>query len=403
MKRVKDLLKQTHLLTLAGSGGAGKTRFALQAGADMIDDFANGVWIVELATLTEPSYLPKSLMKVLGVKEEPDRIPEETLCNYLKDKQTLIILDNCEHLVDECAKLSENLLNNCRKLKIIATSREALLCNGEQVHQVLPLSHPDLTEEISYEKLMQYEAVSLFIERALAVNPDFRIDNNSAPALAQICFQLDGIPLAIELAAARTKVLSVEKIYQRLNDRFNLLTGGKRTSLPRQQTLKALIDWSYDLLTEKEKILWRRLSVFRGGWTLNSAEKICSDEIIKENELLDLLHNLTGKSIIIFENAKDRYMILETIRQYGAEKFTDADEFVKIKNNHTLFFMRFADTAEPQMLNTENSKWLELLDLEFGNLHAAHEWLNNNENKSDDLRFKVTLEMWHTLKKSLTG
>jgi len=398
MKRVKDLLKQTHLLTLTGSGGSGKTRLALQVSADVIDDFANGVWFVELASLFEPALLPQAIMKVFGLKEEPKRSLEDTLCDYLKDKEILIILDNCEHLVEPCAKLAEKLLSNSPKLKIIATSREALRCSGEQTHRVLSLDTPNPKEELSPEKLSQYEAVRLFIERTLAVDETFRVNNENAPALAEICYQLDGIPLAIELAAARIKILSVEQIYERLNDRFNLLTGGKRTALPRQQTLKALIDWSYDLLTEKEKILWARLSAFAGGWTLEAAEEVCFDEKIKKEEMLELLNQLTEKSIIIFERDKERYRILETLKQYGEEKLKEANEAEDVLSKHLYYFMEFSETAEPNIYGSEAKVWLEKLEADHGNFQSAIEWSIRGRDREKGARLAGALGLFWVIR-----
>ncbi|MEO8664900.1 MAG: adenylate/guanylate cyclase domain-containing protein, partial [Ignavibacteria bacterium] len=334
MKKIKDGLKQTRLLTLTGPGGTGKTRLAIQIAADIIDDFANGVWIVELASLLEPDLLPQSIVKALGIHENPKQKVEETLSDFLKDKELLIILDNCEHLIHSCAGLSERLLQYSAKLKILATSREPLRCSGELTHRTSSLALPDAKADITAEQLSQYESVRLFIERALALKPDFRVTNENAPALAAICSHLDGIPLAIELAAARISVLTIEKIYERLNSRFKLLTGGKRTSLPRQQTLKALIDWSYDLLSENEKILWSRLSVFSGGWTLEASEEICIDEKIFPEEVLDLIINLTDKSIVIYDEKNQRYRMLETIKQYGAEKLEEANEHKKVADSH---------------------------------------------------------------------
>jgi class 3 adenylate cyclase len=264
IKQIKNLLKRTHLLTLKGSGGVGKTRLALQAGADIIDEFSNGVFIVSLASVDEPSLILQAISKSLGLKEGQSLSPEEMLSGYLKNKEILLILDNCEHLITDCSKISEMLLRKCLKLKIISTSREALNCNGELVYSVQPLSVPDISEEISPEHLTQFESVRLFIERALAINPSFRVNNQNAPFLAELCSRLDGIPLAIELAVARIKILSLEKVCERLSDRFKLLTGGTRTALPRQQTLRALIDWSYELLSENEKTLFSRLSLFSG-------------------------------------------------------------------------------------------------------------------------------------------
>ena len=374
IKKVKELLKITHLLTLTGPGGVGKTRLSLQVGADIIDDFANGVWFVELAPIIEPVLLPQEILKELGIKEEPKKTLEETLTGYLKDKEILIILDTCEHIIEACAMLTEKLLTKCPKLKIIATSREALKCTGEQIHSILSLKTPNLKEEISTEQLTQYESVRLFIERALTVNQKFRVTNENAPALAGICSQLDGIPLAIELAAARIKVLTVERIYKRLSSRFSLLTGGKRTALPKQQTLKALIDWSYDLLSDQEKILWSRLSVFIDGWTLESAEEICSDDNVNKEEILDLLSLLVEKSIIIFDSEKERYRILESIRQYGEEKLREANETNEILSKHLHYFMDLAESTEPKMRENKVQVWLEKLESEHSNLQSAIEW-----------------------------
>lgn len=371
IKEVKELLDNTRLLTLTGPGGAGKTRLSLQIGADVIDDYAHGVWFVELAPIFDPVLLTQEILKELGIKEEPKSTLEETLIGYLKDKEILIILDNCEHLIESCAMLAENLLKVCSKLKLMATSREALKCEGEQTHIIFSLKTPNPDESISIEQLIQYESVRLFIERALKVNQEFRVNNENAAALAGICSHLDGIPLAIELAAARIKVLTAEKIYERLNNRFSLLTGGKRTALPRQQTLKALIDWSYDLLSKKEKILWSRLSVFNDGWTLESAEEICSDDKMNEDEIFDLLAMLVEKSIIIFDSEKERYKILESIRVYGAEKLKSANETNKVLSKHLHYFMQLAESTEPMLSGKEAPFWLAKLETEHGNLQSA--------------------------------
>jgi predicted ATPase/Tfp pilus assembly protein PilF len=314
--------------------------------------------------------LPQEVLKELGVKEETKKALEETLIAWLRDKEILIILDNCEHLIETCALLTEKLLKACPKLKIIATSREPMKCTGEQTHNILSLEIPNLKEEVSAEQLTQFESVRLFIERALAVKPGFRVNNENAPALAGICSQLDGIPLAIELAAARIKVLTVEKIYERLNDRFNLLTGGKRTALPRQQTLKALIDWSYGLLSEQEKLLWSRLTVFNDGWTLESAEKICPYNKIAVNEVIDLLSLLVEKSIIIFNEENERYNILETLRQYGEEKLEEKNALL---SKHLHYYVEFAESAEPKLAGPEALVWLDKLETEHGNLQSAVE------------------------------
>lgn len=394
MKQVKDLLKQTHLLTLTGSGGAGKTRLAMQVAADVIDDFANGVWFIELASLFEPDLLPQTIMKVFGLKEEPNRGLENTLFDYLKDKEILIILDNCEHLIDKCAFLAEKLLSISPKLKIIVTSRELLHCSGEQTHRIASLDTPDPEDKLSPEKLSQYEAVRLFIERALAVNINFRVNKDNAPALAQICHQLDGIPLAIELAAARIKVLPLEKINERLDDRFKLLTGGKRTALPRQQTLRALIDWSFDLLSEEEKIIWRRLSVFTGGWTLEAAEEVCSDEKIDKAEILEFLNQLTEKSIIIYNEEKERFVMLETIRQYGKDKIREANEYEKISDKHLRFYLELAETRSRKLRGSETESMLKVLDIEIGNLETGLKRSIEGNHNEEGLRFAAAMGMY---------
>lgn len=275
---VDRLFKQTRLLALTGSGGAGKTRLALQIAADMLDEFDDGVWMIELAALSDPNLVPQAIASTIGVREEPGRPILQTLADHLKAKRTLIVLDNCEHLLEPCATLCDQLLRSCPQLYILATSREGLNIAGETTYRVPSLSLPDPRKSLSPEDLAAFEAVRLFTERAQAAQPSFTVTPQNAQSVAQLCYRLDGIPLAIELAAARVKALSVDQINQRLDDRFRLLTGGSRTALPRQQTLRALIDWSYDLLTPQEQTLLRRLSVFAGGWTLEAAEAVCADE-----------------------------------------------------------------------------------------------------------------------------
>jgi predicted ATPase/class 3 adenylate cyclase/Tfp pilus assembly protein PilF len=398
MKAVRDLLRQTHLLTLTGIGGAGKTRLAMQLGADVIDEFADGVWIVELASLLEPELLPDAVIQTLGISHQPPGDVINTLIEYLKDKELLLILDNCEHLIHAAAEFSQELLKRIHKLKIIATSREALKIDGEQCHRVLSLGIPNPDDKDTPEQLTQFESVRLFIERALAVHQNFRVNNKNAPALAQICFQLDGIPLAIELAAARTKALSVEQISERLSDRFHLLTGGRRTSLPRQQTLRALIDWSYDLLTEIEKTLWNRLSVFSGGWTLESAEEICADEKIDSGEVIDLLTLLVEKSIVIFNEEKRRFRMLETIKQYGEEKLRESNEHGIIADKHLKHFAELADTAAKELRGSRHSQRIALLDSETGNFEKGLLWSVESSNNAEGCKLAGSLGYYWQLR-----
>jgi predicted ATPase len=282
-------------------GGCGKTRLAIQVAADLLEEYPEGVWLVELAALTDSTLVVQAVASALSVREAPGRPLLTTLCEALQSKQPLLVLDNCEHLIEASAQLVETLLRSCVKLRILATSRELLGVAGEAAWRVPPLSLPDPEGLVTAESLAQYEAVRLFTERARATLSTFTVTDQNAPALAQICRRLDGIPLAIELAAARVKVLSVEQIAARLDDRFKLLTGGSRTTVRRQQTLQAAIDWSYSLLTEKERGLLRRLSIFADGCTIEAAEAVCAGEGIEEHEVLDLLTQLVDKSLVLKE------------------------------------------------------------------------------------------------------
>jgi predicted ATPase/class 3 adenylate cyclase len=289
---VKRLLSTTALLTLTGPGGCGKTRLALQVAAELIDEYADGVWLVELAGLIEPALVPHSVATALHLREGPDRTVHAAMRQYLETRELLLVLDNCEHVVAACAEMAEALVRSCPRLRILATSREPLGVGGEIVWRVPPLSLPGPQGEPSVRSLLQYEAIRLFVERTTAVQPGFPLTPQNASAVATVCRQLDGLPLAIELAAARTRALSVEQIAARLDARFRLLTGGSRTASPRQQTLRGALDWSYDLLSQKERGLLRQLSVFAGGWTLEAAETICSGEGVEPQEILDLLIQL---------------------------------------------------------------------------------------------------------------
>src|SRR5437016_886728 len=277
MAEIRRLLSTTSLLTLTGSGGCGKTRLALQVAADLVEAYAEGVWLVELAALADPALVSQTVASALGVREEPGRPLWETLRDYLRPKALLLLLDNCEHLLSACAQLADHLLRSCSRLRILASSREGLGIAGELTYRVPSLAMPGAGERPSAQRLAEYEAVQLFRERAAFHQPTFTVTERNAGVVAQVCQRLDGIPLAIELAAARVKALPVEQIAARLDDRFRLLTGGSRTALPRQQTLRALIEWSYDLLSEAECVLLTRLAVFSGGWTLEAVEQVASD------------------------------------------------------------------------------------------------------------------------------
>ena len=395
---IKSSLEKSRLVTLLGPGGTGKTRLSIQVGADLIDDFPNGVFLIELAPVSDPGWIPETILNSLKIKEEKGKSTTETLTDFLKDKEMLLLIDNCEHLIDECAKLCELLLMKCQKLKIISTSREALNCPGEQIYRVPALAYPDPAMQETAETLSQYASVRLFIERALSVNPEFRVNNNSAPALAEICSRLDGIPLAIELAAARTKVMSVEKINERLDNSFKLLTGGIRTALPRQQTLKALIDWSYDLLSENEKLLLVRLSVFNGNWSLEAAEEICSDGKISDTEILDLMSQLVEKSVIIYDDISERYKMLETIRQYGKEKLEVSGESEDLIKRHFRFFKEFAMNNLKDITGKNQIESLRLIETDINNIYKALSEFENLHDKEEGVRLAVALDTFWDIK-----
>ncbi|MBS1518832.1 MAG: tetratricopeptide repeat protein [Bacteroidetes bacterium] len=391
---VKNTLSENRLLTLLGSGGTGKTRLALQAGADLIDEFQNGVWFADLASMQDGSLLVMKMLDIFGITEQQGKNPNEALSDFLKSKEMLLILDNCEHMINDCAILSEKLLQYAPKLKILATSREALRSTGETLHHVLPLNFPDPKEQKSPEQLTQYEAVRLFIERALSVNQKFRVNNENASSLAGICYQLDGIPLAIELAAARVNILSLDKIYDKLKDRFKLLTGGNRTSLPRQQTLSAMIDWSYNLLNENEKILFERLAVFSGGWTLDSAENICSDEKLESFEVIDYLTGLLDKSLVISKESSGemRFNMLVTIREYSLNKLSGDTE---IYSRHFEYFKKMCDITESFKNGKEQLEYINQLETEKDNIRSAIKW--GKENRTEDTYTLVNdlTEFWN--------
>ena len=340
---VRRLVASARLITLTGVGGVGKTRLALQVAGSLLTEFENGVWFVDFSPLSAPALVPQVVAATLGLTEQADRPSLDTLAGYLCPRQALILLDNCEHLVGACAQLAEHLLQACPQLRIVSTSREALGIRGEMVWPVPSLQTPERTAALTLtpEQLMAHESVRLFVERARAAKPHFSLTAANSMAVAQICSRLDGIPLAIELAAARINLLPAEQILSRLDDRFRLLTGGSRTVLPRQQTLRALIDWSYDLLAEPERVLLRRLSVFAGGWTLEAAEEIAKDDggRMKAEELLHpssfilppSSFILPPSSFILFPSAKLIEGPSSGIAHRIAKLFLDAQQLVVLR------------------------------------------------------------------------
>jgi predicted ATPase/class 3 adenylate cyclase len=373
LTQTQEMLTRTRLLTLTGPGGTGKTRLSLKLAAEILSEYAHGVWLVELAPLTDPALVLQTTASTLGLREKPGVSLEDLVTSYLCDKHLVLILDNCEHLVETCAVLADRWLHSCPYLKILASSREALGITGETIYQVSPLALP-ASDDLSAETLSRSEAVQLFVERAAAVQPGFRLNDHNASAVAQICQRLDGIPLALELAAARVGMLSPQQIANRLDDRFRLLTGGSRTALPRQQTLRSLIDWSYDLLTEGERQVFRHLSVFVGSWSLEAAEAVCP-----ELDVLSLLAGLVQKSLVVADESADevttRFRLLETIRQYAREKLEHSGETQLVASRHARFFAQLAEEAEAFLRGgQEIIAWLQRLESEHGNLRAALDW-----------------------------
>ena len=392
---VKKLLHDTHLLTLIGPGGTGKTRLSIQAASELLEQYPDGVWLVELAPILDSLLVPRTTAMAMGLRDEPQRPVMDMLCDYLREKKMLLILDNCEHLVDACARMADHVLHAAPDVRILASSREALGIGGEVTYRVPSLGLPDLDHLPTFEALNQYEAVKLFIDRATSAVPTFAVTNENAPALAQICHRLDGIPLAIELAAAKVRVLDLDQIAKRLDDRFRLLTGGSRTALERHQTLRAAIDWSYNLLPAAEQVLFRRLSVFVGGWTLEAAESICGDGL--DVEVLDLLEHLINKSLVQMETmaGQSRYSMLETMRQYASEKPVEAGESDSLRDRHLEYFLDLAETAVPHLVRSEQLEWLAKLDADYENLRLAIEWALNKESAESSLRLCAALgQFW---------
>lgn len=399
MAEVEQLFTSARLMTLIGPGGIGKTRLALHVAADLLaasdgkpPEFPNGVWLIELAPLTDPSQVVGEIASTFELHEtrgSPSLL--EIITNFLRAKQLLLMFDNCEHIVEECARLADHLLRACPGLKMIASSREALGISGEVVYRVPSLSLPDPNYFVP-DELLRNEAVQLFIERAKAAQPRFVLTEQNAPAVARICRRLDGIPLALELAAARVPFFTPEQIAARLDDRFRLLTGGSRTALPRQQTLRALIDWSYDLLSPLEQTLFKRLSVFTGGWSIEAAEQVCADDVevgpsasdpepLRWDEVFDLLSHLVNKSLVIVneQEGEARYSFLETIRQYAQEQFhaydkgAGAGEILRVRDRHLSFFLNLGQGSIVQFIQ-QGTSWLNKMDAEYENIQSAFEW-----------------------------
>ena len=374
LTEITRMIAKNRFVTLIGAGGIGKTSLSLQVGQKLLNNYPNGVWMVMLDSLTDPALVPQSVAFVFDIRGISESPIIERLIFGLRTKSTLLILDNCEHLLEACAQLITTLLTNCPNLKILATSRESLGVAGEALYHVPSLASPDAQKLI--EKFREYESVRLFEERAQLVQMNFALTLENASYVAQICQFLDGIPLAIELAAAHVNMLSTEQIAVRLNENFNILTSGGRLPLPRHQTLRASMDWSWNLLSDSERILLRRLSVFAGGWMLEAAEAVCGAEGIESDMILDLLSHLVNKSLVVVEHKgeESRYRLHETIRQYAREKSFEIDDAWDLRGRHLDYFIQIAEQGFEELRGPNDLLWLEKLEIEHDNFRAALGW-----------------------------
>jgi non-specific serine/threonine protein kinase len=398
VSELAHLLGTTRLLTLTGAGGCGKTRVAIELAKQRVHAYADGAWLVELAALRDPELLPQTVASVLGIEEKEGVQLIDTIADYLESRALLLVLDNAEHLLEACAQLVETLLRRCERLVIIVTSRERLAVTGELTYRIPSLSVPDDVNDATPESIAAYESARLFIERARLQVPHFTVTTDNAAAIASLCRRLDGIALALELAAPRVRTLSVEELSRRLDRRFELLTEGSRTALPRQRTLRALIDWSYDLLTDSEKAMLRRVSVFSGGWTLKAAEHVCRGHAIEPVDTFDVLTSLADKNLIVAETHDNatRYGILETVRQYAQDLLREHGEEMQVHRQHLAYLVAMTD--ETQSKNPSGSQaYLDRVETELDNIRVALSWSTaDGADATSGLRLAGALyPLWH--------
>lgn len=379
MGQLATLLASSRLITLTGAGGTGKSRLAIQFAADNLERFPDGIWFIELAPLLDRSDVIREVVKTVGVKTG-DESPEERLERHLANQTCLLILDNCEHVLDEVCAVAESIQRRCPGVSLIATSREPLGAQGERVYAVPSLAAPSAERRLTMDDLLHFGSTALFIDRLASAAPEQQISSAQAPTIANICERLDGIPLAIELAAARGRSMTLQEIEKRLNDRFRLLTGGRRTAVSRQQTLRALIDWSVNLLTDQQRGFFVSLGVFVGGWDLESAEHVCADEDrgIDSLDIADLLAALVDKSLVGFDSTKGRYHLLESMRHYALEELESQDWALDLRDRHARYFLSFADEFVDNSESVRSDRFKRFFE-NIENHRAAIEWLSGDD------------------------
>ncbi len=396
---IKRRLEQQRLITVLGTGGLGKSRLCLEAGAQVLDRYPDGVWLVELAHVSSPEFVPSALASVLNVHESPGRTLTESVVQALTYRDALLIFDNCEHVIDAAAALASAMLRSCGGIRIIATSRQPLRIAGEFVLHLGPLAYPDAGAHLTAATAMRYVAVALFLQRARAVRPDFALTDETAQKIGEICRRLDGIALAVELAAARTKALSVGHLSERLNERFRLLTGGSRTELPRHQTMRALIDWSYDLLDEREQRVFRHTGIFAGGFTLEAITAVAALEGADSLDVLDVISSLVEKSLVVAHtgDSRERYGLLESTRQYALDKLRDCGECEAASDRHADFYRRLAESADVDFYRRSLAALFAQLHQEYENFNAALLWtLGESRDRELGAAIAGTLDrFWH--------
>jgi predicted ATPase len=393
--QLEELVTANRLVTLTGAGGAGKTRLAIEVASRLIDGFPDGAWLVELAALSDPRLVPQAVAQALALPDQPTRPVIETLSEYLGSKRLLLVLDNVEHLLEDCVQFVDLILRRSPHVAMLVTSRERLAMAGELTYRVPSLTVPASGDNLAPDALLAYEGVRLFVDRARLLRPDFSVTSENAAPLASICHRLDGIPLAIELAAPRLRSMSVEELNQRQDQRFALLTDGSRTALPRHRTLRSTIDWSYDLLTDLEQAMLRRVSVFAGGWTLAAAEHVCTEDGIEKSNTIGLLTSLADKNLILTEEHEGatRYGMLETIRQYALDRLRETGEEARWRNRHFAWVLALAEESFEPLTGPDQGLWLDRMARELDNFRAALGWAIEQK-LPDALRMAPNLFRW---------